>query len=122
MIHACTLSAFDALVLQELFHQYSILKLLAQMSSRALKLLQQATPKERSKVALLSAFLEVHMLLQYWHMGWKCCYDASDAAAVAALQQLALQQLQQTGKCLRQCRLHCGLTITRLTYCQRLVC
>jgi hypothetical protein len=117
MSHACMSYLRLALLspLQEMFHQHSILKLLAQMSSRALKLLQQATPKERSKVALLSAFVEVQMLLQFWHMGWRSCYDASDAAAVAAQQQLALQQLQQTGKCL-----HCASTITRITLSQGL--
>jgi hypothetical protein len=105
-------AAFPFYLVQEMFQQHSILKLLAQMSIMALKLLQQATPKERSKVPLLSAFLEVQMLLQYWHAGWRCCYDASeDAAAFAAQQQLALRQIQQTGKCS-----HCTLTITRLIH------
>jgi hypothetical protein len=96
-----------------MFQQHGILKLLVQMSSRALKLLQQATRTERSKVALLSGFVEVQLLLPAWQFSWRLCCDASNAAgidtAVAAQQQLALQQLQQAGKCILR-----ALTITML--------
>ncbi|WIA18276.1 hypothetical protein OEZ85_009743 [Tetradesmus obliquus] len=92
---------------QELVHQHSIFKLLAQASSRALQLLSRATSKERAKPALLKSYVQLQMLMPLFILAWNCCSadEASEeaaleepaaAAAAAAGKQLVLQQLQQT--------------------------
>lgn len=93
--------------LQELVHQHSIFKLLAQASDRALQLLSRATSKERTKPALLKSFVQLQMLMPIFIIAWNSCTaDLAPTAAAAAAgaragaaagKQLVLQQLEETG-------------------------
>uniref|UniRef100_A0A383WFT3 Uncharacterized protein n=1 Tax=Tetradesmus obliquus TaxID=3088 RepID=A0A383WFT3_TETOB len=83
--------------MQELVHQHSIFKLLAQASSRALQLLLKATSKKKSKAVLLWSFTHVQLLLKAVVDAWRCYMAGLAPAALAAEKQLVLQQLQESG-------------------------
>jgi hypothetical protein len=81
-------------VVQLLVREHSIVKLLAEVSSRALQVLLQATHKERTKPRLILCYEEVQCLLPYLLNAWlKSCGDDISPAD----KQLVTQQLQETG-------------------------
>jgi hypothetical protein len=82
------------LVLQRLVREHSIVTLLAEVSSRALQVLLQATHKEAIKAPLIHCYQEVQSLLPSSFSAWvvSCGNDTSPAD-----KQLVAEQVQQTG-------------------------
>jgi hypothetical protein len=80
---------------QRLVREHSIVKLLAEVSTRALQVLLRATHKERSKPALLRSFEEVQNLLPGFVSAW--AVSCGGGKFPAADKQLVAEQLQQTG-------------------------
>jgi hypothetical protein len=85
-------------VLQRLVREHSTVKLLAEVSSRALQVQLQATRKEANKPTLIHSYTKVQSLLPCLLSAW---LESCNNNIPPADKQLVAQQLQQTGGAMR---------------------